>query len=247
MTRYASGRYHRASGTRNAFAAWGSELVAAGYPEPVVNSGDREEALQEQIFREAYVPSSDPRDVGPFNDRRYWPGHGYWKRVKGNATIAAPGASNHEKRRASDLAYPYDRDTPAHRHGQVLAKRHNITCEGMGFREWWHWTFWGALGVIDAAAGGASSTPAKPAEPDESEEDEMNKDKYCWYKRADGVLVNAIYNTGSGYFQPFESNDGAYNTRKAQGHDLAGPTFEVSASDFQSIQNSCAAVRTGKG
>lgn len=160
MTRYASGRYHRASGTRNAFQVWGADLVAEGYPEPVVNSGDREEVLQEQIFREAYVPSSGPKDVGPFNDRRFWPGHGYWKRVKGNATIAAPGASNHEKRRASDLAYPYDRDTPAHRRGLVLAKRHNITCEGMGFREWWHWTFWGPLGTIDqpGTAGGNNST-----------------------------------------------------------------------------------------
>jgi hypothetical protein len=163
MTRYASGRYHLASGTRKAFAAWGADLVAAGYAEPVVNSGDREEALQEQIFRDAYVPSSGPRDVGPFNDRRYWTGHGYWKRVKGNATIAAPGASNHEKRRASDLAYPYDRDTPAHRAGQALAKRHNITCEGMGFREWWHWTFWGPLGTIDTPGGGSASGGATDA------------------------------------------------------------------------------------
>ncbi len=77
------------------------------------------------------------------------------------------------------------------------------------------------------------------------EEDDM-KDKYCWTRRNDGVIVNAIYNTVSGYWQVFESNDGAYNTAKAQGHDLAGPTFEVSASDFASIEAACKAVREGK-
>lgn len=196
MTRYAAGRYHRASGTRNAFAAWGADLIAEGYPEPVVNSGDREEALQEQIFREAYDPSSGPKDVGPFNDRRFWPGHGYWKRVRGNATIAAPGASNHEKRRASDLAYPYDRDTPAHRRGQALAKRHNITCEGLGFREWWHWTFWGPLGTIGTPvpAGETSSAAPEPIWEDDNMRIFKSKNGTFYFARA-GFKLQAIRGT----------------------------------------------------
>lgn len=72
------------------------------------------------------------------------------------------------------------------------------------------------------------------------------KDKYMWTRRADGVILNAIYNTVSGYFQAFESNNSEYNTAKAKGHDLAGPTFEVSRSDWDSTERACSAVRTGK-
>lgn len=82
--------------------------------------------------------------------------------------------------------------------------------------------------------------------PAEDEEEEAMKDKYMWMRRADGVIMNAIYNTISGYFQAFESNLGKYNTDKAKGHDIAGPTFEVSASDWESTKSACAAVRQGK-
>jgi hypothetical protein len=162
--RYANGSYQRASGTANAFAAWSADLVAEGYPEVTVNSGDREPELQEEIFRSKFVPSTGPKDVGPYNDRRYWPGHGWWKRVVGGGTVGVPNTSNHEKRRAADLAYPYNSNTAAHRRAQVLAKRHNITCEGLGFSEWWHWTYWGPLGTISApgASGGAAVNPVTP-------------------------------------------------------------------------------------
>ena len=83
-------------------------------------------------------------------------------------------------------------------------------------------------------------TPTSITDP---EEDPEMKDKYMWMRRDDGVHVNAIYNTISGYFQAFESNDGGYNTAKAQGHDLAGPTFQVSPSDFESTRAACAEVR----
>lgn len=155
--RYAMGSYQRASGTSSAFAALSADLVAEGYPEITVNSGDREPEVQEAIFRSKFVPSSGPNDVGPYNDRRYWPGHGYWKRVVGGGTVGVPLTSNHERRRAADLAYPYNSNTAAHRRAQVLAKRHNITCEGMSFSEWWHWTHWGPLGTINTPGGGGAS------------------------------------------------------------------------------------------
>lgn len=170
MTRYAMGSYQRASGTRGAFAALSADLVSEGHPEIVVNSGDREAASQEAIFRSKFAPSSGPRDVGPFRDRRFWPGHGYWKRVAGGGTVGVPGTSNHEARRAADLAYPYNSDTVAHRRAQVLAKRHNITCEGMGFAEWWHWTYWGPLGTINSPGSSAgNATPEEDDMPDMNE------------------------------------------------------------------------------
>lgn len=170
--KYLEGRYNRASGTRNAFGALSDDLVAEGYPPMVVNSGDREPQDQIDIFLSKFVPSSGPRDVGPYNDRRYWPGHGWWKRVVGGGTVGVPDTSNHEKRRANDLQYPYNSNTAAHRRAQVLAKRHNITCEGMSFAEFWHWTYWGALGTIGGSSAGAST--AHPyVDPDLSEEDDM--------------------------------------------------------------------------
>jgi len=94
-------------------------------------------------------------------------------------------------------------------------------------------------------AGGGSISPSPTPDPVEDEEEDM-KDKYMWYRRQDGVIVNAIYNTISGYFQAFESNNGKYNSDKARGHDLAGPTFEVSASDWESTKKALAEVRQGK-
>ncbi|WP_162238335.1 hypothetical protein, partial [Microbacterium sp. Leaf351] len=72
-----------------------------------------------------------------------------------------PGSSNHGRKRSGDLAAPYNADTPAHRAAEQLAKAHNITCEGMGFGEWWHWTYWGLLGVIGTPAA-TTATPFTP-------------------------------------------------------------------------------------
>lgn len=155
MVRYSNSSYQKASGTRVAFAGLSADLVAEGFPEIQINSGDREPADQEREFLKKFVPSTGPKDVGPYNDRRYWAGHGWYKRVVGGGTVAVPLTSNHEKRRAADLAYPYNSNTAAHRRAQVLAKRHNITCEGLGFSEWWHWTYWGPLGSIGDTGSGA--------------------------------------------------------------------------------------------
>lgn len=168
--KYLDGRYNKAFGTRDAFGRLSDDLVAEGYPPMSVNSGDREPQDQIDIFLSKFVPSSGPKDVGPYNDRRFWPGHGWFKRVVGGGTVGVPGTSNHEKRRANDLQYPYNSNTAAHRRAQVLAKRHNITCEGLGFSEWWHWTFWGPLGSLDAPASGSSSSPEEDDMPYTPEE-----------------------------------------------------------------------------
>lgn len=169
MVRYSNGSYQRAAGTRAAFAGLSAALVAERHPEIQVNSGDREPEDQEREFLKKFVPSSGPKDVGPYNDRRYWAGHGWYKRVVGGGTVAVPRTSNHEARRAADLAYPYNSDTPAHRRAQQLAPRFGITCEGLGFSEWWHWTYWGPLGTIDQPAGGGNTAKPTPPVPEEDD------------------------------------------------------------------------------
>lgn len=169
--RYLEGRYNRASGTRLAFAALSDDLVAEGYPPLVVNSGDREPQDQIDIFLSKFREQATGN--GPYNDVRWWQGRRY-VRVVGGGTVGVPATSNHEKRRANDLQYPYSANTAAHRRAQQLAPRFNITCEGMGFSEWWHWTYWGPLGTINGSgstAGGGSVS--KPGEEDDmfSEED----------------------------------------------------------------------------
>lgn len=167
MTRYEDGSYNRASGTRDAFAGLSAQLVSEGHPEIVVISGDREPEDQLKIWYERMTLTPGSRKV--YGTER-WQGK-TWYRIH-PIKVGVPETSNHEKRRANDLAWPYNSNTAAHRRAQVLAKRHNITCEGMGFREWWHWTFWGALGVIGAApAGGGGSAPIEL--PNLSEEDDM--------------------------------------------------------------------------
>lgn len=168
--RYAGDSYNRAAGTRAAFAALSADLEREGLPAIFVNDGDREVQDEIDVFLARYRPQAT--GVGPFNDVRTWNGVRY-VRYSPLGTVAVPGTGNHGKRRANDLGFPYGSDTAPHRRAQVLAKRHNITCEGMGFREWWHWTFWGPLGAIGAPAGGAtaSATPAVPKP--EFEEDAM--------------------------------------------------------------------------
>lgn len=233
MTIYLDGSYNAASGTRGAFAGLSDELVSLGHPEIPVTEGDREYETQLAYWNERMVPAGDENGRRVY--RRVWWNGLWWSQIHPWA-VAPPGSSNHESRRSNDLAWPYnDSSADAHKAAQRLAPNYGISWEGRNFDEDWHWTFWGELGTIGARIPASSSTP-------ESEEDDM-KDKYMWKRRADGVIVNAIFNTISGYFQPFESNDGAYNTAKAQGHDVAGPTFEVSESDWTSIERACAQVR----
>ncbi|EQM83431.1 hypothetical protein [Microbacterium maritypicum] len=186
--RYAGDAYNRAVGTRSAFAGLSADLEREGLPAMVVNDGDREEQDEIDVFLARFRPQAS--GVGSFNDVRWWRGVRY-VRFSPLGTVAPPGTGNHGKRRANDLGYPYNSDTPAHRRAQVLAKRHNITCEGMGFREWWHWTFWGPLGAIASAAGGGNTT--RP-------EDIMNAEQE---KKLDAVL-QAL---GAGGLQPGQWDD----------------------------------------
>lgn len=163
--RYAGDAYNRAAGTRSAFAGLSSVLEAEGHPAMVVLDGDREKADQLRIWYDRMTLKPGNRKV---YGTAWWNGQ-KWSRIHPDA-VGVPDTSNHEKRRANDLAWPYNSNTAAHRRAQQLAPKYGITCEGMGFREWWHWTFWGALGTIGAPApaGGASS-----AAPETVWEDDM--------------------------------------------------------------------------
>lgn len=215
MTIYAMSSYQRASGTRSAFAAFSAALVAEGFPPITVNSGDREPEVQEAIFRSKFVPSSGPKDVGPYSDRKYWPGHGYWKRVVGGGTVGVPLTSNHEKRRAADLAAPYNAITPAHRRAQVLAKRFNITCEGLGFAEAWHWTYWGDLGVIGSPSAGGAASPAPTPTPAPIEEDEM----YLYVQIQGKLTTWILWIPGRGKYQTTQDEKQALKWRALVGKD----------------------------
>jgi hypothetical protein len=158
---FSDGAYNRASGTRDAFGALSDALVAEGHPPMVSGWGDRERADQERIWYERMTLTPGSRKTYGY---RWWQGKKWWQIHPD--TVAPPGTGNHEARRSNDLKWPYNSDTAAHRRAQVLAKRHTITCEGMGFREWWHWTFWGPLGTIGTPEpAGAVTTP--PLEEDD--------------------------------------------------------------------------------
>ena len=162
----AAGQRLDAAGTRDAFGALSDDLVKAGLPPITVNFGDRDMTEEITLFTTRYRQQAT--GSGKFGDVRTWDGSAYgfpggtrWVRVSADGTVATPGSSNHGKKRSGDLAAPYNADTPAHRAAEKLAEAHSITCEGMGFREWWHWTYWGPLGVIGSPAA-ESATPFTP-------------------------------------------------------------------------------------
>jgi hypothetical protein len=171
----AAGQQLAASGTRDAFGALSDDLVAEGHPPVRVNYGDRDIADEIRTFTSRYRQQA--AGSGPFGDVRQWNGaaHGFpgltrWVRHSSAGTVAAPGSSNHGKKRSGDLAYPYNSNTTAHRRAQQLAKRHNITCEGLSFGanvEWWHWTYWGPIGALtDAGTPASTHTPVNTATDD---------------------------------------------------------------------------------
>lgn len=159
---FADGAYNQASGTLQAFGALSDALVRDGYPPMVSVSGDREHRVQVNIFTSRFRQQAT--GSGAFGDVRYWdgaadgfPGGTRWVRFSSAGTVAVPGTGDHEARRSNDLAYPYDRDTPAHARGRELAAEYSIACDGILFREWWHWTFRGALGAVGEAGAGSGS------------------------------------------------------------------------------------------
>lgn len=89
-------------------------------------------------------------------------------------------------------------------------------------------------------AGGNSAAPTK------SKEDEM-KETYSWWKDSKGEQQNLIYAVGGAGLQEFwTSADGAYNTRVAAAHNLAGPPAEVSEAHGLSLLQSLSNTRTGR-
>lgn len=184
---YAGDAYNHASGTRDAFGALSDALVAEGHPAMKVVDGDREKQDQLNIWYDRMTLNPGGRKV---YGTAWWQGQ-KWYRIHPDA-VGVPDTSNHEKRRANDLAWPYNSNTAAHRRAQELAPNYGITCEGMSFGEWWHWTFWGELGAIGAAGGSATAAP------NQSEEDEMKPDSmaanvdgvtsWCWLNWAKGTI-----------------------------------------------------------
>ncbi|WP_217183363.1 hypothetical protein [Streptomyces sp. AC495_CC817] len=158
--RYMAGEYNRASGTREAFAGLSLALEREGYPAIVVRDGDREPEDQLEIWYQRMTLTPGTRRV--YGTAR-WQGK-TWYRIHPDK-VGVPLTSNHEKRRSSDLAAPYNnRRTAAHKRAQQLAPRFGITWEGANFNEDWHWTFWGPLGKISAptTSGAGTVTPPTP-------------------------------------------------------------------------------------
>jgi hypothetical protein len=204
----AAGARLDAQGTRDAFGALSDDLVAAGYPPMTVNFGDRSMTEEVTLFTTRYRQQAT--GSGAFGDVRTWDGSAYgfpggtrWVRVSADGTVAIPGSSNHGRKRSGDLGAPYNADTPAHRAAEQLAKAHNITCEGMGFREWWHWTFWGPLGVIGAPA----ATTAEPFTV--PEEDDMKAIRQAGVADS-GIIIQAGVPPYSLVDQVFDALAGAY-------------------------------------
>jgi len=95
-----------------------------------------------------------------------------------------------------------------------------------------------------------TTTPAPTPEPDPvepEEEDEDMKETYVWWKNAAGKQQNLVYATGgNGMADYWESNNGEYNTRVAQAHNLAGPTAEISESHGNALLKKLAEQRAAK-
>lgn len=246
---YAGDAYNHAAGTRNAFGGLSDALVAEGHPAMKVVDGDREKQDQLDIW---YARMT----LNPGNRRVYgtawWQGQ-KWYRIHPDA-VGVPDTSNHEKRRANDLAWPYNSNTAAHRRAQELAPNYGITCEGLDFGEWWHWTFWGDLGAIGAGGGSASSSTATP---NQSEEDEMPKNTGVIYRSPQNAPasqtrhVALIHNTGSGFEFEVDNGtgggpfDGSVTTGLAVAYDT--PSWvEVSEGAAANIKRGLAAVRSAK-
>lgn len=159
--RFAGSSYFRAAGTRDAFGRASDHMVREGFPAITITSGDREYATQVSIFLSRYVQAGDVRGRRVY-DVRYWNGVA-WYRISSAGTVAVPGTSNHESRRAGDLGYPYNnRNTAAHKRLQQIAHLYGLKWTGINFAEDWHWENVGALGVIGSPAGGEGTELEMP-------------------------------------------------------------------------------------
>lgn len=207
---FMNGAYNLASGTLAAFGRLSDALVREGHPRMVSKSGDREPQDQIDTFLSRY--RAQATGSGPYGDVRWWNGVRY-VRHSSAGPVAVPGNSNHEKRRANDLAYPYNSSgTAAHRRAKDIAPRYGITCEGLGFGEPWHWTFWGDLGAINIPAGGQT---AKPAHTDQSEEDTVKDAVIISYSDESDPKRNGIVGAAPGFWHKFTAEEWGNRAVKA--------------------------------
>lgn len=119
-----------------------------------------------------------------------------------------------------------------------------LTVDYVTPREEWHVVDLNNPWVVPSftsSGGGSALNPGSSTTLIAPEEDEMN-DRYIHWKRYDGVQMNAIYNTVSGFWTAWESSDGTYNTNVANGHEIK-VTIPVSESHARAIERSCADVR----
>lgn len=86
-----------------------------------------------------------------------------------------------------------------------------------------------------------SKTPSFNAS-DKQQEEEMAGNNYI-AKIEKGKQINAIVNTDSGFFHPFESADGQYNTKVLKAFDVKSPSGMLTVSQFNAVEAACKAVR----
>lgn len=91
-----------------------------------------------------------------------------------------------------------------------------------------------------------TSTAGGGSDPFESEEDDMSRlnNIYISYPEDDGRQINVVFNPESGFWSPFESNAGGYNTDIATVFGIP-ITKPVSKSHALALEKACAAVRAG--
>lgn len=78
-------------------------------------------------------------------------------------------------------------------------------------------------------------------------EDDDMKETYVWWRDAAGKQQNLVYATGgNGMADHWESSDGAYNTRVASAHNLAGPSAEISEGHGRALLARLEVQRAGK-
>lgn len=156
---------------------------------------------------------------GKYGDVRWWKGKRY-VRVSGAGTVAPPGKSNHEIQGGSTAAFDL-RDTGRDAgitvknsvrgrwFREVFMPKWGMDPEGDGFQEGWHSRIRNIFRTPPASAAGGNAKPIIiPAPEPEEEDDNM---RILGYKNpADGRTWYAQFDTTSGFWSEFVTNDEDY-------------------------------------
>lgn len=107
-----------------------------------ITSGHRSDEEQEVIFRQRFTTNiNDARGLHRPLDRRLWEGR-YWYRLKGYASAAAPGTSNHRSGIAADFGNLGGFNGTNYRWLAANAGYHGWNnVEGARINEPWHWQY----------------------------------------------------------------------------------------------------------